>query len=161
MGTGNVAGVSTLGVRFCYAPETTAGQKPTTGWKELSRINDIAGISDEPQAIDASALSDRKTRNIPGRDTVSETMAVTVNKTDDTVAEWKECIQTYQALTGGKRMWFQEITPGLTNAEFYVAAPPSGLPKTAKEQNGLLTMEIPLVVDEMMDDAAVIEPAGE
>lgn len=161
MASSEVAGVSTLGVVFCYAVETEAGVKPTTGWKELSRINSIDAISSDPEAIDASALKDKKTRNIPGRDTVSDTVQVTVNKTDATIKEWKDCISAYQGLDGGKRMWFQEITPGLTNAEFYVAAPPSGLPKTAKEQNGLLTMEIPLVVDEMMDDAVAIQPAGE
>ena len=41
-------------------------------------------------------------------------------------------------------MWFQEITPGITDAEFFVAQPPSKLPITSKEQNGLLTMAPPL-----------------
>ena len=155
-----VVGLSTLGVTFSYGVETTAGTKPTS-FKLLSRINSIGEITVTPEAIDASALEDRQTRNIAGRDTVSDTVTVTVNKTDETIEEWKDVITAYNGLTGGKRMWFQEITPGITDAEFFVAQPPSKLPITSKEQNGLLTMEIPLVVDEMMDDAAVIEPEGE
>ena len=153
----SVAGLSTLGVTFSYGVETTAGTKPTT-FKLLSRINSIGEITVTPEAIDASALEDRQTRNIAGRDTVSDTVTVTVNKTDETIEEWKEVITTYNGLTGGKRMWFQEITPGITDAEFFVAQPPSILPISGKSQNSLLTMEIPLVLEEMIGTSAKVEP---
>ena len=156
-----VAGLSTLGVTFSYGVETTAGTKPTT-FKLLSRINSIGEITVTPEAIDASALEDRQTRNIAGRDTVSDTVTVTVNKTDETIEEWKEVITAYNSLTGGKRMWFQEITPGITDAEFFVAQPPSKLPITSKEQNGLLTMALNLIIEEMVGTDAKVEPtAGE
>ena len=152
-----VAGLSTLGVTFSYGVETTAGTKPTT-FKLLSRINSIGEITVTPEAIDASALEDRQTRNIAGRDTVSDTVTVTVNKTDETIEEWKEVITAYNGLTGGKRMWFQEITPGITDAEFFVAQPPSKLPITSKEQNGLLTMALNLIVEEMVGTDVKVEP---
>lgn len=59
------AGVSTLGVQFGYAVETTAGKKPTT-FKRLTRINSIPGITIEPEQIDASALEDKVTRYVKG-----------------------------------------------------------------------------------------------
>ena len=152
-----VAGLSTLGVTFSYGVETTAGTKPTT-FKLLSRINSIGEITVTPEAIDASALEDRQTRNIAGRATVSDTVTVTVNKTDETIEEWKEVITTYNGLTGGKRMWFQEITPGLSDAEFFVAQPPSKLPITSKEQNGLLTMALNLIIEEMVGTDTKVEP---
>lgn len=152
-----VAGLSTLGVTFSYGVETTAGTKPTT-FKLLSRINSIGEITVTPEAIDASALEDRQTRNIAGRDTVSDTVTVTVNKTDETIEEWKKVITAYNGLTGGKRMWFQEITPGITDAEFFVAQPPSKLPITSKEQNGLLTMALNLIVEEMVGTDVKVEP---
>ena len=37
-------GMSTLGIRFLYGIETTAGTKPAS-FTELSRINSIGGIS--------------------------------------------------------------------------------------------------------------------
>lgn len=152
-----VAGLSTLGVAFSYGVETTAGTKPTA-FKLLSRINSIGEITVTPEAIDASALEDRQTRNIAGRDTVSDTVTVTVNKTDETIEEWKAVITAYNGLTGGKRMWFQEITPGITDAEFFVAQPPSKLPITSKEQNGLLTMALNLIIEEMVGTDAKVEP---
>lgn len=152
-----VAGLSTLGVTFSYGVETTAGTKPTT-FKLLSRINSIGEITVTPEPIDASALEDRQTRKIAGRDTVSDTVTVTVNKTDETIEEWKKVITAYNGLTGGKRMWFQEITPGITDAEFFVAQPPSKLPITSKEQNGLLTMALNLIIEEMVGTDTKVEP---
>ena len=103
-----------------------------------------------------------QTRNVAGRDTVTDTVAVGVNKTDDTLKEWEDLITAYKKLDGGKRMWFQEITPGITKAEFFVAAPPSKLPVTSKAQNELNIMTINLILDEMIGtDEAVTPTAGE
>ena len=157
MAATKTAGVSSLGVTFSYGVETTKGTKPTA-FTILNRINQIGDVTVETEAIDASALEDKQTRNIPGRDTVSDTLTITVNKTDETIAEWEKVITDYQALTEGKRMWFQTITPGFTKAEFVVAAPPSKLPISGKEQNSLLTMEINLTVDEMIGSDTKVEP---
>ena len=151
------AGLSTLGITFSYGVETVAGQKPTT-FKLLTRINEIAEITVEPESIDASALEDSKTRNVAGRDTITDSVAVTVNRTAETIKEWTDLIAAYKGLTEGKRMWFQEITPGLSDAEFFVAQPPSILPISGKSQNSLLTMEIPLVLEEMIGTSAKVEP---
>nr|DAF82230.1 MAG TPA: tail tube protein [Caudoviricetes sp.]DAG43254.1 MAG TPA: tail tube protein [Bacteriophage sp.] len=159
MAATKTAGVSSLGVTFSYGVETTKGTKPTA-FTILSRINQIGDVTVETEAIDASALEDKQTRNIPGRDTVSDTFTITVNKTDETIAEWEKVITDYQALTEGKRMWFQTITPGFTKAEFVVAAPPSKLPISGKEQNSLLTMEINLTVDEMIGSDTKVEPTS-
>lgn len=151
------AGVSTLGVTLSYGVEDTAGTKPATFIK-LNRINDIAEVTVEPERIDASALEDTETKYKPGRATISDVMAVTVNKTDETVAEWETLISAYQALTGGKKMWFQTITPGITKAEFIKAAPPTKLPITAKEQNSLNTMVINLTVEEFVGLDTAVTP---
>ena len=48
------AGISTLGITFGYGVESTAGTKPST-FTKLNRINNIGGITIEPEQIDASA----------------------------------------------------------------------------------------------------------
>ena len=155
------SGVSTLGVTFGYGVETTAGDKPSS-FTLLHRINNIDEVTVEPENIDSSALEDYETRHVPGRSTVSDAMAVTVNKTTETIKEWKKVIQDYKGLTEGKRMWFQTITPGIETAEFVVAAPPSKLPISAKGQNELSTMVINLTIQEFIgDDVAVDMPEGE
>lgn len=155
------AGTSTLGVTFSYGVETVAGTKPSS-FKLLTRINNIGEVTVEPESIDASALEDAQTRNIAGRDTVSDTMAVEVNKTNETIKEWEDLITAYKGLTGGKRMWFQTIVPGFEKAEFVVAQPPSKLPISSKEQNSLLTMTINLIIEEMIgSDESVTPTSGE
>lgn len=151
------AGLSTLGITLSYGTETVAGQKPTA-FKLLTRINEIAEITVEPESIDASALEDSKTRNVAGRDTITDSVAVTVNRTAETIKEWTDLIAAYKGLADGKRMWFQEITPGLSDAEFFVAQPPSILPISGKSQNELLTMEINLIIEEMIGTSAKVEP---
>lgn len=104
------AGVSTLGVTFGYGVEATAGTKPTS-FTQLHRINSIGGVSIEPEQIDASALEDEITKYVAGRADTGGTVAVSVNRTNETIAEWQAVIAAYKGLAEGKRMWFQTITP--------------------------------------------------
>ena len=142
-----VAGISTLGITFGYGVETSVGVKPTT-MNLLTRINSIGGISIDPETIDASALEDAVTRNIKGRADTGGTWTVTVNFTDDTEKEWEDLISAYQGLTGGKRMWFETIIPGITKGFWVVAQPPEIIPQPTFDQNGLLTVEMNLTIEE-------------
>lgn len=109
------AGLSTLGITFGYGTEATAGTKPTS-FKQLTRINAIGGINIEPEQIDASALEDAITRYVKGRADTGGSFPITVNLTDATKEEWEALITAYKALAGGKRMWFETIIPGFTDA---------------------------------------------
>ena len=142
-----VAGISTLGITFGYGVETSVGVKPTT-MNLLTRINSIGGISIDPDTIDASALEDAVTRNIKGRADTGGTWTVTVNFTDDTEKEWEDLITAYQGLTGGKRMWFETSIPGITKGFWVVAQPPEIIPQPTFDQNGLLTVEMNLTIEE-------------
>ena len=141
------AGISTLGITFGYGTESTAGTKPTS-FKQLTRINALGGINIEPEQIDASALEDEITRYVKGRADTGGSFAVTVNFTSDTVKEWQDLITAYKALSGGKRMWFETIIPGITNSFFVVAQPPEEIPQPEIGQNELLTVEMNLTIEE-------------
>ena len=143
----NIAGVSTLGITFGYGTEATAGTKPTT-FTQLSRINAIGGITIENEQIDASALEDKISRYIQGRGDTGGTFAVTVNFTSETLEEWETLISAYEALTDGKRMWFETIIPGFTESFFVVAQPPTAIPAPEIAQNELLTIEMNLTIEE-------------
>lgn len=149
-------GISTLGIKLYYCAETTAGTRPTSSYTNLTRINAIGGITAEPEVIDASALEDAITHNIKGRTTISDTVAITVNLTTETISEWNTLITAYSNLTGGKGMWFQvyydgKITDGAGTPKaqsfYFKAQPPAQLPMPESNQNELQTVEIPLVVE--------------
>ena len=155
------AGISTLGITFGYGTETTAGTKPTS-FKQLTRINALGGINIEPEQIDASALEDEITRYVKGRADTGGSFAVTVNFTSDTVKEWQDLITAYKALSGGKRMWFETIIPGITNSFCVVAQPPEEIPQPEIGQNELLTLEMNLTIEEYKGlDTSVAFTQGE
>lgn len=155
------AGISTLGITFGYGTETTAGTKPTS-FKQLTRINALGGINIEPEQIDASALEDFITRYVKGRADTGGSFPVTVNFTSDTVTEWQDLITAYKALSGGKRMWFETIIPGITNSFFVVAQPPEEIPQPEIGQNELLTIEMNLTIEEYKGlDTSVAFTPGE
>ena len=143
----NISGVSTLGITFGYGTETTAGTKPTA-FTQLNRINAIGGITIENEQIDASALEDKVSRYVQGRGDTGGSFTVTVNFTSETLAEWKTVLSTYEALTDGKRMWFETIIPGFTDSFFVVAQPPTAIPQPELSQNALLTIEMNLTIEE-------------
>lgn len=142
------AGISTLKIGLGYALEDTAGERPTSGYATLTRINEIGGVSVEPEQIDASALEDEISRYIAGRGDTGGTFPITVNVTDETITEWTTLITAYLGRTAGKRMWFEIVIPGLTKAYFICAQPPEKLPMPDMAQNELLTVEINLTVEE-------------
>ena len=155
------AGISTLGITFGYGTEATAGTKPTS-FKQLTRINALGGINIEPEQIDASALEDEITRYVKGRADTGGSFAVTVNFTSDTVKEWQDLITAYKALSGGKRMWFETIIPGITNSFFVIAQPPEEIPQPEIGQNELLTVEMNLTIEEYKGlDTSVAFTPGE
>lgn len=143
-----LAGLSTLGITFGYGVESTSGQKPTT-FKRLNRMNSIGGISIEPETIDASAIEDLVERTVAGRASTGGSFPVGVNFTQETLGEWQDLIQAYKtAQDGQKRMWFETIVPGLTDAFFVVAQPPQAIPQPEIGQNELLVVEFPLSIEE-------------
>ena len=153
-----VPGLSTLGVRFFYGIETTAGTKPAT-FVELSRINQIGGISIDVETIDASALVDTTTKTVAGRGDTGGDFTVKVNLTADTVTEWETLISAYTtAKASGLQTWFEVYHPDLTSGAFFVVAePPKEIPMPETGQNELWTVEFTLTINDYKGiDTAVI-----
>ena len=152
-----IAGVSTLGIKMSYGIEQVAGQKPAT-FKLLNRINSIGGITIEPETIDASALEDLVERSVAGRGTTGGTFPVSINVTDETIAEWETLISAYNEKDTTVRMWFQISSPYLTNAYFVAGQPPQEIPMPDFGQNELLVAELPITIDKYVGMSAKVQP---
>ena len=155
----NIPGISSLGVKFGYAVETTKGTKPTK-FIQLERCNTINGISLETETIDASALEDMQTRSIAGRQDTGGTWAVTFNFTPDVAKQLKKMIQAAKTgKTSSFNTWFEVWNPNTPdNAFFVVAEPPALLPMPEVSQNGLQTIELTFTINEYKGDDEGIEP---
>lgn len=154
------AGLSTLGVKFGYAVETTAGTKPTA-FKWLERCNSISGIELSTETIDASALEDLVTRYVPGRQDSGGEWSVTFNTTSEVVAQLEAMIAAYnagQAATTPLNTWFEVWSPNNDKAFFVVAAPPQILPMPKFGQNELQTIDVVFTIGEYKGQSTAIEP---
>ena len=141
-------GISTVGAIFSYGVETSNGTKPST-WTKLTRINAIGGINIDTEEIDASALEDEIERSIAGRGSTGGNFTVTINVTNETITEWETLISAAAtAKTANKQTWFQTSFPNLTKSYFVVAEPPTKIPQPEVAQNGLLTAEMTLTINE-------------
>lgn len=159
MAIATTPGVSTLGVKFGYAVETTAGIKPTA-FTQLQRCNNIAGITLETEQIDASALEDLISRYVAGRQDTGGTWSVTFNLTDDVIKELTEMMT--KAATGKENnlnTWFVVWSPYLTKSFYIVAEPPKEIPLPEVAQNELQTVEITLTINEYKGMDTAIEPS--
>lgn len=151
------AGISSLGVKFGYASETTAGTKPTA-FKWLERCNSIGGITLDTEQIDASALEDEISRYIAGRQDTGGTWSVTFNLSNEVITALEEMISEYEALTGDKKMWFEVWSPQLEQAFYVVAQPPKHIPMPDMAQNELQTVEMTFTIEEYKGMDEAIEP---
>lgn len=82
------------------------------------------------------------------------TLTITVNLTDSTITEWESVITT---ANGGALFW-EVYFPNLTKAFVIKAYPPSKLPSPEVEQNGLLTVEINLTIEEYVGLETAVAP---
>ena len=141
----NEMGLSTLGITFGYAVGST---KPSS-FTQLDRISSIGEFSVTNETIDVSCLEDLTSKFVAGRGTISDTIPVVVNWTDETEAEWEAVLQAFANRTSGQAMWWEIIVPGMTKAAFFKAQPPTGLPIPSIEQNGAFTNTMNLVAESL------------
>lgn len=139
----DIAGLSTLGIRVFQALAED-GAKVTTAesYSQLTRINGIGEVSVTNENIDASALEDYLSRFVAGRSTVTDSLNITINATNDTIAEWKPIL--------GKRICLMIDIPEMDDAFFIILQVPSKLPMPSLEQNSLLTMAIGCTVNDFI-----------
>lgn len=157
-----LAGLSSLGVKFGYGVETVAGQKPAA-FTWLERCNSIGGISLSTENIDASALEDLVTRYVAGRQDSGGQWSVTFNYTEEVEAQLMDMISAYN--TGRSQStplntWFEVWFPNTNKAFFVVAEPPQKLPMPEVSQNSLQTIELGFTINEYKGTDTAIEPTA-
>lgn len=142
----NEMGLSTLGITFGYAIGST---KPAS-FTQLDRIVSIGEFSITNETIDVSCLEDLTSKFVRGRGTISDTIPVVVNWTDEVEAQWEAVLSDYNGKNPGETMWWEVIVPGMTKAAFFKAQPPTALPIPSMEQNAAFTNTMNLVAEDLI-----------
>lgn len=118
--------LSTAGITFNYAVETTAGVRPTSGYIEIPEVTDVPETSAAPSTIDATPLSAKRTKiYINGLVDLGGALSYTANLSQPLLTLWNNTIvPAYEtAIADGKNMWFCLIIPGFEDAFYYTGVP--------------------------------------
>ena len=100
--------VSTAGLLVKYAPEATAGTRPTSGFTTIPGVKAIPAFGDEVNTLQSTPLSATKNHTyIAGLADSGGAIQLTVNDYQEFRTAWETFVTAAQALTGGKKMWFE------------------------------------------------------
>lgn len=127
--------IAALGVKLLYCAESTAGTRPTTGYKEKATagtlnladfITSITGLTSDIETVETTPLSTPqygRRQFIPtlyGNDG-SIKLNCNINKTSR--ESWNAICTEHAALTGGKSMWWEVVLPGEDKGYFFRGEP--------------------------------------
>ena len=149
--------MTTLGIKFAYGIESTAGTKPTK-FTQLPRCRKVAGISLSQEKIDLSCLEDYTAKYGSGRqDTGGDWSATFLT---GAISDVKAMMAASAAAATGLRTWFEVYVPGLTDAFFIVANPGSTIPLPDISDNSALEFDVSLTIEEYIGMEAAVEPTA-
>lgn len=126
--------LSTAGVQLQYAVETTAGTRPTSGYKRIKGIKSTPSLNPSPDALETTTLDELEYKTyIDGLKDVGGAIEFTFNLTEELITAWDELMEAYEAgKVAGKATWFTIVVPGLTNSFYFTGNPSAmGLPETS------------------------------
>ncbi len=125
--------ISTAGIKILYAAESTAGQRPTTGFKEKATgasmniadyVTGISGLTAEYEQYEVTPLSEtRRHRFIPGLQGNDGNISLSANINPTSRTDWGLIVTEFKALTGGKGMWFEFNLPGDSQSMYFRCVP--------------------------------------
>ena len=125
--------ISTAGILIYYAPESTANVCPSTGFKQKATgatlniadyVVGVSGLGAEYDVYDVTPLAEtRRHRFVKGLMGNDGTISLTANINPTSRADWESIVAEFEALTGGKSLWFEFVLPGDSDAVFFRCEP--------------------------------------
>lgn len=143
--------VSSAGLLVKYAPETTAGTRPTTGYTEIPGVKAVPAFGDEVNTLQSTPLSATKNHTyIAALADPGGGIQLTVNDYPAFRTAWNTFVTAAEALTDGKQMWVEYAYPDGSGLDsFYFPAMPHELGFGGAE------------VDSILENMANLLPSGD
>ena len=126
--------LSTAGVQLWYAAESTAGTRPTSGYKRITGIKSTPSLNPSPETLETTTLDETEYKTyIDGLKDIGGALEFTFNLTEELIEKWDELMDAYEAAkNAGKNIWFTIVVPGLSQSFYFTGNPSSmGLPETS------------------------------
>lgn len=122
--------LSTAGMTLQYCVETSAGQRPTTGYTKIPEVKSMPSFNPSPNTIDSTTLEETEyTTYVEGLKDLGGALEYGANLTEDLIDAWEALMTAYDDAIGeGKQVWFAVVHPQLADATYFVGTPaPLGL----------------------------------
>lgn len=126
--------ISTAGVTFGYAVESTKGSRPTTGYTLIPDIKEIPEMNPEPETIETTTLAATEFKTyIEGLKDLGGALSFLANYTTELETAWTALVTAYNtAASSEKAVWFEVKHPKLAKSVFFTGQPSAmGLPAMA------------------------------
>lgn len=119
-----MADLSTIGMLFGYAAETTHGTCPTA-FTLIEGALSLPEFNLTPQQIDVTPLDETVAhRYIPGLANDSGAKTISFNNNDTFQGKWDTLLSAYEtAKSSGKDIWFTFYHPDMAKAFFFTGIP--------------------------------------
>ena len=138
--------ISSIGAKVSFAFETTAGTRPTSGYKKLPQIKEIPEMNPSPETLETTSLDNTEYKTyIDGLKDLGGSLAFTANFTqelydlyngaDGIMKEWET------ARAEGKAMYLCIDIKGLDNS-CYLSVIPSKLGIPAASVNSVMEVSL-------------------
>lgn len=153
----NIA-LSTAGILFGYAVESTKGTKPTA-FTQIERAMSLPSLNPAPENIDVTPLDATEWKEyIKGLKDTGGAVAINFSLTNDFQSTWEKFVtDSESAATSGKATWVEFYIPGMTKA-FFFCCEPSPLGFGGAEPNSHLQIEAYITPTGNIGWATAIEP---
>lgn len=118
-----IQAISTAGMLVKYAPEATAGTRPTTGYTELPGVKALPALGDDVNTLQTTPLSATKNHTyILGLADSGGSMQLTVNDAPAFRTAYATMYSAYEtALAADKGFWLEYAYPSAYSMEsFYI-----------------------------------------
>lgn len=126
--------LSTIGVKVSYAVETTAGTRPTTGYKHIPDLKSIPSINPAPNTADATTFDNTEyTSYVQLLKDIGGALEITANFTQELFEVWDNMVDEYEtAIASSKELWICFDIPGFDKAAFITVQPARmGIPEAS------------------------------
>ena len=123
--------ISTAGVTFGYAVESTKGTRPTTGYTIIPDVKEIPEMNPEPETLETTTLAETEFKTyIEGLKDLGGALSFLANYTSELEEAWSELVSAYKtAIESEKATWFEIKHPKLDKSVFFTGQPSAmGLP---------------------------------
>lgn len=123
--------ISTAGVTFGYAVESTKGTRPTSGYTIIPDVKEIPEMNPEPETLETTTLAETEFKTyIEGLKDLGGALSFLANYTEELESAWSDLVTAYKgAIDEGKATWFEIKHPKLDKSVFFTGQPSAmGLP---------------------------------